>query len=63
MKVRIKVFHVGQCFVVGAKVFSVSNRRRVYETRMFPYGFDAQAYRAAELWVRDKGHTLDTGEK
>jgi hypothetical protein len=63
MKVRIKVFHVGQCFAVGAKVFAVSNRRRVHETRMFPYGFDAQAYRAAELWVREKGHTLKEEEQ
>jgi hypothetical protein len=58
MRVKIKTYSVGQCFACAAKVIAISNGRKLMETRDLPYGFEASAYRIAEQWAENNGHTV-----
>lgn len=62
MQVTITTYEVGQKFACAAKVVAASNGRKLHVTRDFPYGFDAQAYRAAEMWAQDNGHIVSRSE-
>lgn len=54
--VRVSTKNVGGNFaVIGIVTY---RNRRLYETRMFPYGFNAAAYTAAEAWAIREGGVI-----
>lgn len=53
-KVKITTYTVGQHFGTAGRVIDLRTRRTLHTTRVFPYGFNASAYSAAESYARSE---------
>lgn len=57
-QVTITTRTVGQNFGCSGVVRYASNGRKVHETDVRPFGFDANAYEAAKSWAEGKGYVV-----
>ena len=60
--VTIETREVGQSFGCEGLVRSQKSRRVLARTRVFPFGFDAQAAASAERIASERGYRIDDAE-
>ena len=57
-QVTIKTRNVGQSFGCVGVVRYASSSKKVHETDVRPFGFEAAAYSAAKAWAEGKGYVV-----